>query len=71
MSREFFEGIGFFAVLLALLLYAFVARMRDVHAGLAKEEVLARARKRLPWVMGVLFGACGYLLLRSLGAGSQ
>lgn len=66
LTREVVEGIGFFVVLLVLLLYAFIARMRDVHAGLAKEEVLARARKRLPWVMGVLFGACGYVLLRSL-----
>jgi hypothetical protein len=66
LTREAIEGIAFFAVLLVLLLYAFIARMRDVHAGHSKEEVLARARKRLPWVMGVLLGACAYVMVRSL-----
>lgn len=65
LPRAAIDGIVFFVVLFALLVYAGVARLRDVRAGLPREEVLARARKRLPWVMGVLLGACAYVVLRS------
>ena len=65
LPRAALDGIGFFVVLFALLVYAGIARLRDMRSGMPREEVLVRARKRLPWVMGIMLGACAYVLLRS------
>jgi hypothetical protein len=58
------DGVVFFGILFALLIYAGAMRIRDARAGLSEEEKKARLKKRLPFVMGGFFAACIYIALR-------
>jgi hypothetical protein len=58
------DGLVFFGGLIALAIYAAVMRVRDVRAGHDIEERRVRMRRRLPWVMGGMFGLVFYIVLR-------
>ncbi len=62
--RAVFGGLWFFGVLIAAAVYLLVLRLRDQKAGLSKEEVQARAQKRLPIAIGALVAALVPLLLQ-------
>jgi hypothetical protein len=65
-TRALIDGIAFFAILFGLALFAGAMRLRDARSDLSAEQKQARLKGRLPWVMGAFFGACGYILIRSL-----
>ena len=60
---ELISAILFFVVLIGLLVYALAMRIRDHRAGLAPEVIQQRMKQRLPWVMGIFFGACIMVML--------
>lgn len=65
-TRALFDGLAFFAIIIGLAIWAGAMRLRDARSGLSAEEKKARLQRRLPWVMGVFFGACFYIMIRSL-----
>ncbi len=60
--RDVFSGLWFFGVMIAAAAYLLVLRLRDKKVGLSKEEMQARAQKRLPIAIGALIAACVPLL---------
>jgi hypothetical protein len=57
------SAILFFFILFGLFAYALAMRIRDHRSGLAPEVIQQRMKKRLPWVMGIFFGACVMVML--------
>ncbi len=60
--RDIFTGLWFFGVMFAGVIVLGILRLRDNRLGLSREEIQARARKRMPYALMTLVAAVTPLL---------
>jgi heme/copper-type cytochrome/quinol oxidase subunit 2 len=61
--RDIFTGLWFFGVMIVGVIVLGILRLRDGRLGLSREEIQARARKRMPFALIILVAAVTPLIV--------